>query len=98
MRKVARTDSNHKEIVSTLRMLGCSVISLAPIGNGVPDLLCGYRGVTFLCEIKDGNKPPSARMLTPDEREFFQSWRGGILTIIHSSDEAIALVKKLAVN
>lgn len=95
MRKIARTDVNQQEIVSALRQMGCSVVSLAPLGNGIPDLLCGYQGVTFLCEIKDGNMPPSKQALTEDQKEFFQSWRGGILTIVHSVSDAVELLQSL---
>ena len=64
MRKRAKLDVNHLEIVATLRKCGASVVSLASLGDGVPDLLVGYRGKTALVEIKDGDKPPSQRELT----------------------------------
>lgn len=40
MRRRAKVDSNHAEIVEALRAQGWEVISLAAIGGGVPDLLC----------------------------------------------------------
>lgn len=45
-------------------------------------------------EVKDGQKVPSARKLTPAEQKFFEEWRGGIVAIVNSVDEAIDLLKK----
>jgi len=66
-------------------------------GEGIPDLLVGFIGSdgigrTALLEVKDGRKPPSARVLTPAEQKFFDEWRGGTLAIVNSVDEAIAVV------
>ena len=64
-RRASRLDDNHGEIVTALRSVsGVSVSSLAGLGDGVPDLLVGARRVNYLCEIKDGEKPPSRRSLT----------------------------------
>ena len=52
MRRNARIDKNHPEIVEAFRKLGASVLSLAPLGRGVPDLLVAIGGVTWLMEIK----------------------------------------------
>ena len=48
MRRAARVDSNHIEIVKAFRKLGCSVLSLASLGKGVPDLLVAVHGVVDL--------------------------------------------------
>lgn len=45
-------DQNHAEIVHALRDVGCSVLSLASLGRGAPDLLCGYKGRNVLLEVK----------------------------------------------
>ena len=52
MRRAARTDSNHLELVKAFRTLGCSVLSLAAVGKGVPDLLVSIKGITWLVEVK----------------------------------------------
>lgn len=92
MRKAARVDSNSDEIVTALRAMGATV-RIVTQGNGLPDLLVGFRGVTILMEVKDGKKVPSARKLTPAEQKFFDEWRGGIVAIVNSVDEAIDLLK-----
>lgn len=92
MRHAARIDANQEQIVSALRAMGATV-RIVTQGNGLPDLLVGFRGVTILMEVKDGQKVPSARKLTPAEQRFFDEWRGGIVAIVNSVDEAIALLK-----
>jgi hypothetical protein len=93
MRHAARIDANQEQIVSALRAMGATV-RIVTQGNGLPDLLVGFRGVTILMEVKDGQKVPSARRLTPAEQKFFDEWRGGIVAIVNSVDEAIDLLKK----
>lgn len=53
------------------------------------DLIVGYQGRTVLMEIKDGNKPPSARKLTDNEQKFHDEWPGGPLHIVTCIQEAI---------
>jgi len=77
--------------VEALRVIGATVRVISQ-GDGIPDLLVGFRGKTALLEVKDGRKPPSARVLTPAEQKFFDEWRGGTLAIVNSVDEAIAVV------
>jgi hypothetical protein len=88
MRKTARVDANQAVIVDALRAIGASVQSLAMVGRGVPDLLVGFRAQTYLLEVKDGEKPPSARRLTPDEAAWHDSWRGQVATVA-SIEEAL---------
>ena len=62
-------------------------------GGGLPDLLISYKGKTLLFEVKDGEKPPSQRKLTPAEQKFFNEWTGGTLKIVNSVQEAIDLLE-----
>jgi len=96
--KFARIDANHEQVVSVLRAYGASVQSLAGVGHGVPDLLVGYQGYTILMEVKDGNKPPSARRLTEDQMDWHASWKGGPLAIVDSPDSAIRMLKICTAN
>lgn len=81
MRLKAKVDDNQKEITAALRKLGCSVQILSQIGKGCPDILIGYKGRNYLVEIKDGKKVPSARKLTPDEKDWHEAWQGQICII-----------------
>ena len=91
MRRAARIDANHQEVVKLLRACGASVQALASIGAGVPDLLVGFRGRNVLLEVKDGAKKPSARKLTPDEKDWHAKWAGQVCTV-KSPQEALKVV------
>ena len=71
MRRAARVDGNHAEIVDCFKKLGCSVLSLAPLGKGVPDLLVAIKGITWLVEVK----MPKGKE-TADQMEFAATWKG----------------------
>ena len=58
MRRAAKIDANQTQVVIALRAAGATVQSLAAVGVGVPDLLVGFRGQTYLMEVKDGQKAP----------------------------------------
>lgn len=92
MRRRARIDSNHNDIVEALRKFGASVQSLATIGSGCPDLLVGYCGHNFVFEVKDGTKKPSARRLTEDEKAWGILWRG-VVHVVTSAEHAIEIIK-----
>jgi hypothetical protein len=92
MRRAARVDENQGLIVKALRACGATVRIISQ-GDGIPDLLVGYRGHTILMEVKDGNKPPSARQLTTAEQIFFDQWTGGKLFIVNSVEEALEVLK-----
>ena len=90
--RAAKIDANQEAVVTALRTAGASVQSLASVGKGVPDLLVGYKGQTLLMEIKDGFKPPSARLLTEDQLRWHGSWKGGALAVVDSPDAALRMI------
>jgi hypothetical protein len=64
-----RIDANQPEIVSTLRKLGFQVDLNHELGRGRFDIDASKQFITVECEIKDGTKAPSARQLTPKQRQ-----------------------------
>lgn len=96
MRRAAKVDANQAELVKTLRKLGISVAITSSAHDGFPDLVLGYGGVTVLAEVKDGNRPPSERKLTPRQVEFHGEFAGAI-TIIETVEQAIKLAHRLRV-
>lgn len=94
-RRIAKVDSNQAQIVDALRAIGCTVLSLAPLGNGCPDLLVGIFGRNLLLEVKDGTKSPSRTKLTPLERSFHSTWKGQTATVLNVED-AIRAVNQVA--
>ena len=91
MRRAAKIDANQPAIVAALRRAGASVQPLHSVGGGCPDLMVGYRGLTYAIEVKDGAKPPSARKLTPDQIEWHAAWRGHV-DVVTGVDEAFRAV------
>ena len=71
MRRNARIDKNHPEVVEAFRKLGASVLSLAPLGRGIPDLLVAIGGVTWLVEIKSKKGKENDLQI-----EWAENWRG----------------------
>jgi hypothetical protein len=92
VRRAAKVDRNQAEIAAALRSAGAFVQSLAAVGGGVPDLLVGFRRQTYLLEVKDGTKPPSARELTPDQVNWHMGWNGGVCMVVNSVEEALIAV------
>jgi len=84
MRYAARVDANQDQIVVALRAAGASVWII-----GLPvDLLVGYKGHTFLVEIKTNAK----KRLTTLQRDFFESWSGSTLARVDSPDAALRMI------
>ena len=84
MRYAARVDANQDQIVVALRAAGAYVwiISL-PV-----DLLVGYKGHTFLVEVKTNAK----KRLTALQGDFFNNWSGSTLARIDSPDAALRMI------
>ena len=92
MRRAAKIDANQTQVVLALQAAGATVQSLAAVGQGVPDLLVGFQGKTLLMEVKDGQKPPSARRLTEDQLTWHGAWRGGPLAVVDVVDAALRVL------
>lgn len=91
MRHAAKLDGNHKDIVEMLRAVGCSVQSLAAVGDGCPDLLVGRLGLNWIMELKDGSLVPSQQLLTPKQVLWHRAWRGQ-LVVVRNRDEALRVI------
>jgi hypothetical protein len=71
MRRVGRVDLTQNDAVKRLRQIGASVTVTSQLGAGFPDLVVGFRGRTFLIEMKTGNEP-----LTQAEKDWHAKWSG----------------------
>jgi Holliday junction resolvase len=90
----ARVDTNHREIVAALRKAGATVLSLAAMKHGCPDILVGFGNETMLMEIKKDSKAK----FTPDQLKFMSEWKGGPISRVDSVDAAIralGIIQKL---
>ena len=90
-----RVDDNHKEVVTEVRryLPEATVRDLSGSGKGIPDLLIGWQGINFLFEIKDPEKPASARSLTEAQKVFHGEWQGQV-KIAHSATEICAHIAR----
>ena len=85
MRRAARIDANQEAVVIALRAAGAYVWII-----GLPvDLLVGYKGHTFLVEIKDGPK----KRLTALQHAFFANWVGGTLARVDGPETALSALR-----
>ena len=85
MRHAARVDANQEQIVSALRAAGAYVWII-----GLPvDLLVGYKGHSFLVEIKTDSK----KRLTKLQADFFENWMGGTLCRLDNAESALRMLK-----
>jgi hypothetical protein len=84
MRRAARIDANSTQVVTALRAAGAYVWII-----GLPvDLLVGYKGHTFLVEIKDGPK----KRLTALQEAFFAKWAGGTLVRVDGPEASLRMI------
>lgn len=81
-----RTDANQKKIIDALRGAGASVTDISRFGEGVPDLLVGWRGATYLLEVKTAKGK-----LTTSEERWFDEWRGQA-AVVRTAQEAFDAV------
>lgn len=93
MRRASRVDNNQSAIVGALRAHGYSVTILSGVGDGCPDIVVGAYGSNYLFEIKDSQKPPSARKLTPAEKIWHATWTGQA-AIITTAEQAVHEIER----
>jgi hypothetical protein len=82
-----RRDANEKEIVAALRKLGATVEHIDGVGEGVPDLLIGYRGTNRLAEVKVQKGKKSKGQVD-------WSWNGEQPVLMRSVDDAIMWMRE----
>lgn len=77
-------DTNHYTIVHTLKYHGVMVADLSQAGSGVPDLLCGYRGVLFCVEVKT-----ATGTLSPLQRQWFDEWHEYPALVLRTPEDVV---------
>lgn len=92
-RYARKVDANHGEIVGALTQIGVGVMDTAATGDGFCDIVTAFRGQWRLVEIKDGEKPPSARKLTLAQVRLHELARthGCTIHVVTSVDEALQI-------
>ena len=95
MPRIKRHDKNQTAIARALKQVGCRVYSLSNVGEGIPDLLVGYRFVTFLIECKNKDNwygKKEAHYQT--QKTFRQTWNGGMVLTATSPEQIIDELQK----
>lgn len=102
--RAKRRDDNEPEIVNALVGAGAVVTRLD--GDGVPDLLVGYKGKTFLLEVKlplgvrggftrhrdhEGGRGD----LTAAQVKWWDSWTGERAVVVRSPADALEAIGEL---
>jgi Holliday junction resolvase len=97
-----KRDDNEPEIVQVLKRAGAVVVKLP--GFGMPDLLVGFGGLTFLLEVKvSSTKAGHAHKrtdrslvghgeLTEFQVEWWTKWTGAPIMIVHTPEEALLAI------
>jgi hypothetical protein len=89
--RAKRVDANHASIAACLRACGVRVQSLAGVGDGVPDLLCLFRGRLFLVEVKNPAQAPNKQRLRETQEKWHAEWADAPLYIASSLEDAVSI-------
>jgi Holliday junction resolvase len=86
-----KVDANQGEIVTALEGIGVQVVDLSASGEGVCDLLCGWRGTPYLVEVK--NLDGRGKKLTIPQIRFHEKMRlaGITVHVVTSVAEALGI-------
>jgi len=80
-------DKNQSEIVHALRQVGATVILLHEAGEGIPDLLIGFMGDTYLMEVKS-----KTGKLNERQQLWHSDWRGYPVSVARTVEDALAFI------
>jgi len=90
MRRAARVDRNHAEIVDALRKCGARVLDLSRVGRGCPDLLVHVGRLLVLVEVKT----PQGTWTEAQERFREAGWPVITITDVQRVPQVIATLQK----
>lgn len=90
-------DRNEADIVRALVAAGASVTRVGDFG--VPDLLVGYNGRTFLIEVKNPEAKGGGKYntggrgaLTKAQVKWWDGWKGESAHLVETIDQALAAI------
>ena len=90
-----RVDAPTKSIRDAVRQVGGVYVDCTGDGSIGFDCILAFRGRLFLCEIKNGEKPPSARKLTGRElTRAAELARAGVLVhLVFDAEDALQIIE-----
>lgn len=88
-----RPDGNQAEIIAELRKVGASVVDTSAVGiPGFPDLVAGFRGQTFLLEVKNPATRYGRKGLNANQKAALSVWNGAAPIVVRDGDEALRAI------
>lgn len=87
-----KKDANHNEIVEALQKVGASVIDMAHVGRGFPDLIVGFNSKTLLVEIKNPKTQYGRQGLNKNQKKWKDEWVGGEYCVVDSVEAALRMI------
>ena len=87
-----RVDGNQAAIIEAFERLGCSVVNLAQVGGGVPDLIVSKGGYSEFVEVKSGKE--ELRKTQSD----FRAETHGIVHTVRAVDDVAPIVNAMRFN
>lgn len=90
--RAAKVDANHQAITDALRKAGASVLSLARIGGGCPDILACKSGRAWLFEVKNPERSKKRREGDTLQQEWHKRWHGCPVLIVLTPDDALRAI------
>lgn len=91
MRRRARKDDNHREIVEAFQKIGCLVLDMSHAGGGWPDLIVNDHATLRMVEIKNPKTSYGRRGLNALQQKFAGD-SAAQMAIVRTVDDVIALV------
>lgn len=92
-RRAAKVDANQAEIVAALEAAGASVLSLAALGNGAPDLLAGWAGAEMvLLEVKHPARAKGRREPNALQTKWHGAWKGRPVAVVLTPEDALRAI------
>lgn len=92
MRRAARIDGTHREIVNALERMGATVVPLHTVGNGCPDIAVSVGKHWHMIEIKNGKL---VGWKLTDAQKQFRLKHSAPVHILDSVDTAVAWLKQI---
>lgn len=97
-KRTHRRDTHEGEIVAALRAVGATVTRIDDADPaGCPDLLIGFRGETYLAEVKRpegkrGGTSKDGQHLGDDQVTWHAAWRGKPPVVVRTVDDALRAI------
>lgn len=95
----AKLDSTHAPMVELFEACGCSVLDLAAVGGGCPDVLVGRNGRSVLVEFKRPGWKPTIKgneaVTAARQALWAERWRGCPIVRVQTEIDARAVLARL---